>query len=77
VLLRLEAGCSAPIGALGSVQGDTLTLEAVVASLDGRQLLRRSRSAPNEGPEAAARLGVSLAEELLEAGAARIAPLSA
>ncbi|MBJ2121041.1 hydroxymethylbilane synthase [Arthrobacter sp. MSA 4-2] len=77
VLLRLEAGCSAPIGALGSVQGDTLTLEAVVASLDGRHLLRRSRSAPNEGPEAAARLGVSLAEELLEAGAARIAPLSA
>ncbi|MHA7262491.1 hydroxymethylbilane synthase [Arthrobacter sp. TMN-37] len=75
VLLRLEAGCSAPIGALASVQGDTLTLEAVVAGLDGTRLLRRSRSTANDGPEAAARLGVALAEELLEAGAARIAPL--
>ncbi len=77
VLLRLEAGCSAPIGALAAVRGETLTLESVVCSPDGRQLLRRTVSAPNDGPVAAARLGVLLAEELLEAGAARIAPLSA
>jgi hydroxymethylbilane synthase len=77
VLLRLEAGCSAPIGALAAVRGDALTLEAVVCSPDGRRMLRRTVSAPHDGPVAAARLGVLLAEELLEAGAAEIAPLSA
>ena len=76
VLLQLEAGCAAPIGALGRLQGDELALEAVVCSLDGRSILRLSRSAPASDAVAAARLGLELAEELLAAGAADIAPLS-
>ncbi|WP_422390269.1 hydroxymethylbilane synthase [Arthrobacter sp. N1] len=76
VLLQLEAGCAAPIGALARLQGEELALEAVVCSLDGRAILRVTRSAPATDAVAAARLGVELAEELLAAGAADIAPLS-
>ncbi len=45
LLERLEAGCAAPIGALGSVEGQAgtpgrLVLDAVVAAMDGSRLLR-------------------------------------
>lgn len=35
-LRTLEGGCSAPIGALAKIQGDTITLEANLLSLDGK-----------------------------------------
>jgi hydroxymethylbilane synthase len=76
VLLQLEAGCAAPIGALARIEGDDLALEAVVCSLDGRSILRRTRSARATDAVAAAQLGLELAEELLAAGAADIAPLN-
>ncbi|MCU1633494.1 MAG: hydroxymethylbilane synthase [Micrococcaceae bacterium] len=76
VLLQLEAGCSAPIGALARIEGEDLALEAVVCSLDGRSILRRTRSARATDAVAAARLGLELAEELLASGAADIAPLN-
>lgn len=76
VLRRLEAGCSAPIGALAHLRGDELALEAVVCSLDGRSILRLTRSAPAADADAAAQLGHALADELLAAGAAVIAPLT-
>ncbi|KNC20068.1 Porphobilinogen deaminase [Arthrobacter sp. RIT-PI-e] len=76
VLLQLEAGCAAPIGALARIRGDELALEAVVCSLDGRSVLRLTRTAPATDAVAAARLGLELAEELLAAGAADIAPLN-
>ncbi|ADG81999.1 hydroxymethylbilane synthase [Thermincola potens] len=69
MLKKLEGGCQIPIGALGRVEGDRLTLEGVVASLDGKELLR-SRV---EGPASeAASLGVALAEKLLDMGALEI-----
>lgn len=76
VLLQLEAGCAAPIGALARLQGDELALEAVVCSLDGRSIIRLTRSAPASDTVAAAQLGLDLAEDLLAAGAADIAPLN-
>ena len=76
VLLQLEAGCAAPIGALARLQGDVLALEAVVCSLDGRSMIRLTRSAPATDAVAAAQLGLELAEELLAAGAADVAPLN-
>ncbi len=75
VLLQLEAGCAAPIGALARLRGDELALEALVCSLDGRSLLRLTHSAAASDAVAAAQLGLDLAEELLAAGAADIAPL--
>ncbi len=69
LLRRLEGGCQVPIGALGRLREGRLVLEAVVASLDGTELVRAEGSGPAEQPEA---LGNSLAVRLLEMGAGEI-----
>lgn len=76
LLSRLEAGCAAPVGALGTVHGGGLRLEAVVCSTDGASLLRRSVESAEATIDAAAALGVQLAEELLADGAAELAELA-
>lgn len=73
LLATLEAGCSAPVGALADVvwgdDGDELWLRAVVADPSGAPSIRRSASgAPGE----AAALGRRLARELLADGADQI-----
>ncbi|EMY35628.1 porphobilinogen deaminase, partial [Arthrobacter crystallopoietes BAB-32] len=77
LLARLEAGCSAPIGALAAVEDGKLGLEAVVCSPDGQRLLRRRLEVAADGMEAAVGLGVRLAEALLDDGAAELTPLAA
>jgi hydroxymethylbilane synthase len=78
VLAALEAGCSAPIGALAEVvdggDGPELSLRAVVAAPDGSDALRRSLVGPLRDPEDPDRLGARLAAVLLEDGAAELAP---
>ncbi len=79
LLARLEAGCAAPVGTLGVLDGDTLTLDAVVIRTDGASSLRLTAHAPLPGRatdgtdelarQAAAELGSSLADRLLAAGA--------
>jgi hydroxymethylbilane synthase len=81
VLARLEAGCAAPVGATAMVDSELLLLTAVVYSIDGSQRLSASHGAVLEGSPAererlAAELGERAAEELLEGGAAELAPLS-
>jgi len=71
VLSTLEAGCSAPLGALAEVvegeDGEELWLRAVALSEDGGLSVRRSAT----GPVAEARaLGTRLASEMLDEGAA-------
>ncbi|QIM22860.1 hydroxymethylbilane synthase [Phycicoccus sp. HDW14] len=77
LLAELEAGCSAPVGALAEVvEGvDTteLSLRAVVAAPDGSSDLRRSLTGD---PAEAADLGRRLARLLLEDGAADLMPTS-
>jgi len=68
-LARLEGGCVVPVAALGRVDGDLLTLEALISDLDGRGLIRRRLTGP--GQEAAA-LGSRLAQELLDLGGREI-----
>ena len=71
LLARLEAGCTAPVGALADVavgdDGDEIYLRAVVASTDGSAAVRLSATGPFQDPEG---LGRRLAEDLLNAGAA-------
>jgi len=69
LLKKLEGGCQVPIGALGTVEGSRLMLEGLVASLDGKQLVRSSIAG---GLGEAEKLGQRLAEELLEMGAGDI-----
>lgn len=81
MLQVLEAGCTAPVGAVAELEDGTLTLHAVTASFDGGTVLRETASAalpegwrhPDAGPEAveAARaLGQQVAAALLDRGAA-------
>ena len=73
LLATLEAGCSAPVGALAEVvmgdEGDELWLRAVVGDISGAPSIRRSATGSRD--EAAA-LGARLAAELLEDGADQI-----
>ena len=73
VLSALEAGCSAPVGAMGEIaegeDGDELWLRAVALSTDGAFAVRRSATG---SPEAAEKVGRALAEEMLDDGAATL-----
>lgn len=66
MLRTLQGGCQAPIAAHGTLQGDHLVLEAVVAAVDGSKVLRRVMEGPMAKPE---ELGMALGAELLELGA--------
>ena len=66
---RLDGGCQVPIGAYSLLEGDALWLRGLVASPDGRTIVR----AEVRGAAADAHaLGVGLAETLLERGADRL-----
>ena len=76
VLALLEAGCAAPLGASAIFEDGLLFLSARVYSLDGAEQLTSSHAAyPEDTPNPAAELSRRVAEELLAAGAADIAPL--
>jgi hydroxymethylbilane synthase len=70
VLATLEAGCSAPVGAMGEIaegdDGDELWLRAVALSVDGTVAVRRSATGQ---PQDAEKVGRTLAEEMLDDGA--------
>ncbi len=73
-LLRvLEAGCSAPIGALADIaegdDGPELWLRGVVAALDGSHVVRLSAVGRADDPEG---VGKALANDLLAEGAASL-----
>ncbi len=72
---RLGAGCYLPIAAYGEIQHDRLALQGLVISLDGKERVRVRSSIPwtaQSSVERAAQLGVQLAEQALEQGAAAI-----
>ena len=70
LLATLEAGCTAPVGALAGVRStQQLELVAAVVSVDGRTVLRRHATGPTTQPEA---LGRKLAADLIAAGAGQI-----
>jgi hydroxymethylbilane synthase len=70
LLKGLEGGCQVPIAGYAQVSdGRVVELTGLVASLDGKQIFRRTRSAPCDQAES---LGRDLARELLDAGARSI-----
>jgi hydroxymethylbilane synthase len=73
LLATLEAGCSAPVGALADVaigdNGDELWLRAVVADVSGTPSIRLSATG---SPDDAAAVGEQLAAELLAEGASAL-----
>ncbi len=63
---RLEGGCQVPLAGHARLVNGVFHMDGLVASLDGRTLIRRSVSGP---PEDAESLGIGLAETLLAGGA--------
>lgn len=66
LLARLEAGCSAPVGAYAALEDRTLHLIGVVAGYDGERQIRLSKSGH---PAEAERLGRELADQMIAEGA--------
>ena len=66
---RLEGGCQVPIGSFAQLQGDELWLRGLVGSPDGTAMIRGERRGPRADAE---KMGISLAEELLNNGAREI-----
>ena len=65
MLLTLQGGCLAPIAALASVDGETLTLHGRILSLDGSKMFETTRGSITDPVE----LGRQVAEELVALGA--------
>lgn len=63
---RLDGNCQVPIGCYAEIQATQIHLRALVGSPDGQTILRGSRHAPLAEAQ---QLGITLAEELLDAGA--------
>jgi hydroxymethylbilane synthase len=69
LLRRLEGGCQVPVGALATLAGDQLRISAVVCSLDGARSVERFCEGRSSSAD---EVGLALAENLLQAGAAEI-----
>jgi hydroxymethylbilane synthase len=68
-LERLEGGCQVPIAAHATIDNQTLTLQGLIATVDGARLIRGSE----EGSIGQARkVGTALAERLLSQGGREI-----
>jgi hydroxymethylbilane synthase len=64
-LYRLEGGCQVPIGAFAEVHNGQVELTGLVASIDGKEVLKDSIAGPSEEAQ---ELGTRLANKLLEKG---------
>ena len=68
-LNRLEGGCQVPIAAYGKIDKNIFALSGLVATIDGRTLIRETFSGPENSSEM---IGVELAERLISMGAKTI-----
>ncbi|MGB3765284.1 MAG: hydroxymethylbilane synthase [Phormidesmis sp.] len=68
-LRELEGGCQVPIGVNTLIEGNTLTLTGIVASLDGQQLIKDEVTG---SPQDAESMGKELAKRLRNQGAQEI-----
>jgi hydroxymethylbilane synthase len=69
VVSALGGGCQLPLGALATISGTQMDLQAVVCSLDGRRVARAQATGPLADPLA---LGDRVAGELAREGALEI-----
>jgi hydroxymethylbilane synthase len=65
----LEGGCQVPIAALARVEREVVSIDGLVAGLDGSVVLRSSAAGPAERP---AEVGRALARDLIDRGADRL-----
>ncbi|MEP0920982.1 hydroxymethylbilane synthase [Leptolyngbya sp. ST-U4] len=68
-LRELEGGCQVPIGVNTTLNGDSLTLTGMVASVDGQRLIKDTVTGAVTDAEA---IGIQLAHKLRDQGATEI-----
>ena len=68
-LLRLEGGCQIPIAAHGKIENNIFTLSGLVATIDGKVIIKDTMSGPVDEAES---IGIQLAESLISMGAKKI-----
>lgn len=68
---RLQASCQVPVAAYAQLSNGKLHVNGMVASLDGKKVLKANLHGQADEAES---LGVALAEELLDLGAADLLP---
>ncbi len=68
-LRELEGGCQVPIGVNSKIDGEDLLLTGMVASLDGKRLIRDESRGKNTNSES---IGIELADKLKSQGAGEI-----
>ena len=69
LMAALDGGCQTPIGGAAVARDGQLKMWAMVASIDGRIVIRREGTGPIDGPE---ELGRIVAHSLLQAGAREV-----
>jgi hydroxymethylbilane synthase len=69
VLAAMHGGCSIPLGVYARIIGERLVIDAMIADVEGKTLIKRSCSGPVSQSKDCAQ---KLAEELLEAGGKEI-----
>lgn len=69
LLIRLEGGCQVPIAGYATLSRKEITLSGLVASLDGKTILRERRNGKSTDPAA---LGNQVAELILKKGGDKI-----
>jgi hydroxymethylbilane synthase len=69
LLHRLQGGCQVPIAAHATLTGSEIVLEGLVASVDGKEVIRDRVKGTVDDPRS---MGVQLAERLLARGGDRI-----
>lgn len=69
ILASMHGGCSIPLGVYSQIDDDTITITAMISDIEGKKLIKLSKSAPiNQSTDCAQKL----AKELLEAGGEKI-----
>ncbi len=68
-LRELQGGCQVPIGVNTQLDGDTLTLTGIVASVDGQRLVKDTVTGTASNAE---QIGIELAQKLRQQGATEI-----
>ncbi len=63
---KIGAGCSAPVAVNAVIEGDMLTMRALIGLVDGSKILKESKTLP---VKEAQNLGVELADTMIEQGA--------
>jgi hydroxymethylbilane synthase len=69
LLHRLQGGCQVPIAAHATMAGSEIALEGLVASVDGKEVIRDRVTGTADDPRST---GMRLAERLLARGGDRI-----